>query len=239
MAFLARYQLDESRPSRSAAARDLAVRALLPGVLLFLLIWGFGLLLTRGPLKEVAKDEVGVNTWLEDRRTSTWDAITYVFSGAGNTQLIIGTCVVAMVVLWFLTRQWWVTVIPLIAISLQSIIFFVASHLTDRERPDVEKLDSSPPTTSYPSGHTSAATALYVTLLIFATRIPNKPLRVLVVGFFGLMPLLVASSRVYRGMHHVTDVSASLVNGTVCAVFAWLYLRRDERGEDELDQTRA
>ena len=32
----------------------------------------------------------------------------------------------------------------------------------DRPRPGVERLDASPPTSSFPSGHTSAAVALYI-----------------------------------------------------------------------------
>ena len=96
---------------------------------------------------------------------------------------------------------------PLIAISLQAMVFFFTTLLIDRERPDVEKLDDSPPTSSFPSGHTGAATGLYFTLALMALRIRNPALRRVVVGVCVAIPLLVASARLYRGMHHVSDVA--------------------------------
>jgi membrane-associated phospholipid phosphatase len=219
--------------------RDVAIRALLPGVLLWAVVIGFGLLLVDGPLRGLGRAEIEVNRWFESRRTSTWNDITYVVSGLGNTQLIIATCVVAVAVLYWTSRQWWYAAVPGIAVMTQSVIFFFAASVTGRDRPPVEKLDSSPPTTSYPSGHTSAATALYVTLLLVAGNIPNKYVRTGLIVLFALMPLLVALGRIYRGMHHPTDVAASLVNGSVCALLAWNYLRRQEPASAADDQTRA
>jgi undecaprenyl-diphosphatase len=205
-----------------------------------MVVTAVGLMLVDGPLRGFGREETEVNEWLEDRRTSVWDGITYVVSGLGNTQLIIATCVIAVGVLYWRTRQWWYAAVPALAVMTQSLIFFVAAHVTGRERPPVEKLDTSPPTTSYPSGHTSAATALYVVLLLLATRIPNKYVRAGVILLFALMPFLVAAGRLYRGMHQPTDVAASLVNGSVCALLAWNYLRRGSPTEaPETAQTRA
>jgi membrane-associated phospholipid phosphatase len=229
--FLTRYEDDPSRPSKRAALRDVAVRVLPAAVLLWAIVTGVGLLLVEGPLRGFGREETEVNEWLEDRRTSEWDSITYVVSGLGNTQLIIGTCIVAVAVLYWKTRQWWYAAVPALAVMTQSVIFFFAAHITGRERPPVEKLDTSPPTTSYPSGHASAATALYVVLLLLATRIPNKYVRTAVIVLFALMPFMVAIARVYRGMHQPTDVAVSLVNGSVCALLAWNYLRRDDRAD--------
>jgi membrane-associated phospholipid phosphatase len=243
MPFLTRYEDDPSRPTVGSALRDVGTRVVLPGVLLWVVVTAIGLMLVDGPLRGFSREETEVNEWLEDRRTSAWDAITYVVSALGNTQLIIGTCLVAVAVLYWKTRQWWYAAVPALAVMTQSVIFFFAAHITGRERPPVEKLDTSPPTTSYPSGHTSAATALYIVLLLLATRISNKYVRTTVIVLFALMPLLVASARVYRGMHQPTDVAVSLVNGSVCALLAWNYLRRDDpAGEPETAlpaQTRA
>ncbi len=239
MPFLTRYEDDPSRPSVRGALRDVAIRLLVPAVLLWAVVTGFGLLLVDGPLRGLGSREIEVNQWFESRRTSTWNDITYVVSALGNTQLIIATCAVAVAVLYWKSRQWWYAAVPALAVMTQSVIFFFAASVTARDRPPVEKLDSSPPTTSYPSGHTSAATALYVTLLLVATRIPNKYVRTGLIVLFALMPFLVATGRVYRGMHQPTDVAASLVNGSVCALLAWNYLRREKPATDTDGQTRA
>ena len=165
---------------------------------------------------------------LESSRTAFWDAVTLVFSWVGATVSIIGVCLVVVVLVWRRTKQWWYAVVPLIAISLQAMVFFFTTLLIDRERPDVEKLDDSPPTSSFPSGHTGAATGLYFTLALMALRITNPVLRRVVVSVCLAIPFLVASARLYRGMHHVSDLVVAIVNGSVAALLAWCWLRRDD-----------
>jgi membrane-associated phospholipid phosphatase len=247
MAFLTRWQDDPTRPTAKEAGRDLAVRAVAPIVVWWLAVIGTGWLLTDGPLKDVGISEESVNKSLESSRRSFWDAVTLVFSWTGATVSIIGVCLVVVVLVWRRTRQWWFAVVPLIAISLQATVFFVTTLLIDRERPDVEKLDDSPPTSSFPSGHTGAATGLYLTLALMAFRIPNPLLRRVVVGACVAIPLCVATARLYRGMHHVSDVLVAIVNGLVAALLAWCWLRRSDgrsqgrgQGRSEVEaQTRA
>ncbi|MDR2571429.1 MAG: phosphatase PAP2 family protein [Oscillospiraceae bacterium] len=65
---------------------------------------------------------------------------------------------------------------------------------------------------SFPSGHTQSAAALYGTL---GAQIKNKPLKTV----FFIIPILVALSRVYLGVHTLLDVVASLVIS-----FAFIYI---------------
>lgn len=233
MALLARWQEDTSRPTAKEAGRDLAVRALAPAFLWWLLVVSVGWMITDGPLRELGTSEESVNKSLESSRTPFWDAVTLFFSWTGATVSIVGVCLLVVGLVWWRTRQWWYAVVPLIAISLQALVFFFTTRLIDRERPDVEKLDDSPPTSSFPSGHTGAATGLYFTVALMALRIQNPALRRVAVGVFLVIPLCVASARLYRGMHHVSDVVVAIVNGSVAALLAWCWLRRSE------DQTRA
>lgn len=227
MAMLTRWQDDTTRPAAREAARDIAIRALAPMAVWWLLVAGTGWLLTEGPLKEVGLSEEAVNRNLEASRTSFWDAVTLGFSWVGATVSIIGVCLVVVALVWWRTRQWWFAVVSLLAISLQAMVFFFTTLLIDRERPDVERLDGSPPTSSFPSGHAGAAAALYFTLALLALRIANPLLRRVVFGACVAMPLLVATARLYRGMHHVSDVLVAIVNGLVAAILAWCWLRRD------------
>jgi membrane-associated phospholipid phosphatase len=228
MAFLTRWQEDTSRPTAKEAGRDLVVRALAPTVLWWLAVVGMGWLLADGPLKELGISEESANRSLESSRTAFWDAFTLVFSWAGATVSIIGVCLVVVVLVWRRTKQWWYAVVPLIAISLQALVFFFTTHVIDRERPDVEKLDESPPTSSFPSGHTGAATGLYLTLGLMALQITNPVLRRVVVGVCLAIPFLVATARLYRGMHHVSDLVVAIANGAVAALLAWCWLRRGD-----------
>ncbi|GIG23243.1 hypothetical protein Cch01nite_39670 [Cellulomonas chitinilytica] len=223
--FVHRYELDTSAPTFGSACRDLARRALLPAVVWWLVMVGIGLLIV-GPLDDLPS-ETAVNRWFEAQRTAGLTSLTSVLSNIGQTQFIIGACVLVVALFWWRTRQWWLAVVPAIAIGLQSILFLTSSLLVGRERPDVELLDDSPPTTAFPSGHTSASTAFYVAVALLAQRIARPWLRWAVTVVCLLVPLLVGSARLYRGMHHLTDVLVGMANGLVCAFLAWRYLRRD------------
>jgi undecaprenyl-diphosphatase len=244
MPFLTRYEDDEHAPTITSALKDMAVRAVAPGFLLFGIVVAVGLLLT-GPLKSLGTAEESVNTDLASSRTSTWDTITMFWSHIGNTEYVIGVAVLVALLVWWRTRQWWYAVVPVLAISLQATIFVIATAVVGRDRPEVSHLDPAPPTSSYPSGHQGASTALYVSLALMATRIAHPVLRRVVMVLCVLAPCLVGYARLYRGMHHPSDIAMGAVNGIVSALLAWGYLRRDsstqEPGPDRVrpGQTRA
>lgn len=194
----------------------------------------FGLLLTRGldrvwPLTR----EDGINRWFEARRTPAGNDVTFWFSELGNTVTIVVLCaVIAAVLRWRLHR--WRESIQLVCCAIgQSLVFLCTTLLIDRDRPDVEKLDQSPPTSSFPSGHTGASVALYLTTALIVQRnVGNDALRRVLVGILLLLPVLVGMSRLYRGMHHPSDVIGALINaGLVILLTSMLVTRRDLPGE--------
>ncbi|MER7072344.1 phosphatase PAP2 family protein [Terrabacter sp. NPDC000476] len=222
--FVHRYEVDPSRPSVGSALRDAALRVLAPAVVLFGLIVGLGFLIL-GPLGNLPWEE-DLSRSVAAGRTATMNSVTAVWSHIGNTEIVIGVCVVVVALVWWRTKQWWYAVVPAIAIAAQASVFVAATTLTDRKRPAVEHLDPAPPTSSYPSGHMGASTALYLTFALMAQRIERAWLRRLVTVVCAVVPLLVGYARLYRGMHHLVDILVGMVNGVVCALLAWNYLRR-------------
>jgi undecaprenyl-diphosphatase len=224
MAFLTRYTDDPSAPTVGGALRDLFLRAVAPAVALWAAIVGVGLFI-KGPLGGLPSEE-SISKDAQGLRTPGWDDVTMVWSHIGNTEIVIGVCVLAVGLLWWRTRQWWVAVIPAIAIALQATVFVIATAVVARPRPHVPHLDPAPPTSSYPSGHVGASTALYVSFALLAQRIEGAVLRRVVTTLFLVIPVLVAWARLYRGMHHLTDILVGAANGLACALLAWAYLRR-------------
>ena len=227
--FVHRYELDSSRPSVGSALRDFAVRALAPALVLFAAIVGVGFLIM-GPLGGLPAEN-DLSKSVASGRTELMNSVTMVWSHIGNTEIVIGVCVVAVALIWWRTKQWWYAVVPAIAIAIQASVFVAATAIADRPRPTVQHLDPAPPTSSYPSGHMGASTALYLTFALMAQRIETAWLRRLVTAVCVIIPLLVGYARLYRGMHHLLDILVGMVNGIVCALLAWNYLRRRKSGD--------
>jgi PAP2 superfamily. len=53
-----------------------------------------------------------------------------------------------------------------------------------------------------------------------ATTIERTWLRRTVIGVCSVIPFLVAYARLYRGMHHLSDVVVGAINGLICAGLA-------------------
>ncbi|MBW3705630.1 diacylglycerol kinase, partial [Streptomyces griseus] len=154
---------------------------------------------------------------LEDARTATLDTASSVASALGDTATVVGITLLVCLGLVLVPRlpRWREAVFLAVGVSLQSAVFVLITASVDRTRPDVERMDASPPTSSYTSGHTGAATALYAGLAVLVLSRVRAPWRRPLAAVLLLLPLLVGLARLYRGMHHPTDVAGGLANGAL------------------------
>jgi undecaprenyl-diphosphatase len=213
----------------SDVAVQIVRRVLLPVALLFGVLVGLGLLVTRvlattWPFTV----EDGVNRELAAHRSPGWNDVSLVFSTLASTQLIVVVTVLVALVLRLVLHRWREPIFLCAAVSAQALIFLFTTMVIDRNRPAVEHMDDSPPTSSFPSGHTSAAMALYVGIaVLLALRARSRPAKVAWWALLVLVPVGVALTRMYRGMHHPSDVVASFLNGGACvAIMARVVLDR-------------
>ena len=190
------------------------------------IVIGLGLLLTDVLMPgAIGRWDVGVSRWFVEQRTPTLDTITRYGSDLGATLTIVGVALVSSITL--AVARWWRAIAFLVtALVVEVTVFLTAAIVVDRPRPDVAQLDVSPPTASYPSGHTAAAIVLYVALaLIVASLTANRILRALAWAAALIFPSVVAVSRLYRGMHHLTDVLASVILATGALLIALVAVR--------------
>ena len=116
------------------------------------LMVALGLLVTR-----VADDrwpltaEERLSASLEQARTSTWNTATLLMRHLGDTPVIIGVMLVVALLLRAVLGRWREVLFVIAAVSGQAVVFISTTALVERKRPEVEQLDTSPPTSSFPS----------------------------------------------------------------------------------------
>jgi len=122
-------------------------------------------------------------------------------------------------------------VLALLATPLAFGVNEVMKLLMRQARP-MEAIVALPPSYGFPSGHSVASSVLFLTLaLVAATQSTNPGVRRLLVGAGIVIALLVAWSRVYLGVHYLSDVMGGLMLGSAGAVAA----SRIATGSEERD----
>ena len=181
------------------------------------LMWTVGTLLVDGSLPDVlGRADTQTTVWAVARRTPLLDGVTNVGTMMADTIIALAVTAVAVIGLRLWLGRWRESLVVVVAIVGELLIFLVITATVHRDRPAVPQLDQAPPTSSFPSGHTGAAVALYGCLAVILLR--NVPRRWIAVGLAIIgftLPLLVAASRVYRGMHFLTDVVAGAIAGGI------------------------
>jgi membrane-associated phospholipid phosphatase len=169
--------------------------------------------------------DASLGRWFELQRTAplnTWTDVGSILAGSGTILLVAGIAVGVLLI----RRRWYEAAFLAAALSIEFMTFLATTLIVDRPRPTVVPLDPLPVTSSFPSGHAAAAIVLYVGLaIVISSRTERVAIRIPVWLAATLLPIWVGLSRVYRGMHHPSDVLASIVLGVGALCFALLAVR--------------
>lgn len=214
-----------------AEVRFAAVRLVPAAALLWALLAGVGYVLTHALTDTAFYDWDGwVNRWFSRHRSGTWNTATHLVTFCAETLTVIGVGLVFFVGLRIALGRWRESLFLAVVLAGEVTIFVCTTFVIDRDRPNVTHLDSAPPTSSFPSGHTAASVALYAGLALIAWHAANRGwLRTLATAGAILIPVLVALSRLYRGMHYPSDVLAGALLGCVWLAICTRVLLADRR----------
>lgn len=150
--------------------------------------------------------------------------ITTILSFIGITELgsTIFVCGIALCVGLFLTYRGAFASAFGLAISVLGggAAALLLKEIVHRARPEVAFQAYRETGFSFPSGHATVAVALYGFLIYLAWRMmPAGYLRTLTIAGFTLLIALIAFSRLYLGVHYLSDVLGGLLLG---GIFVWI-----------------
>ena len=124
-----------------------------------------------------------------------------------------------------------------LCIAGATVLTFTTKELIDRPRPDIVKaLMIKPVSDSFPSGHAFVSMTFYLTIAWFVgPTVPTRAGRIYFMMFALLLSIAIGISRLYLGVHYLTDVVAGWCAGLawVTACWLWLVLIEDRSGETE------
>jgi undecaprenyl-diphosphatase len=157
-------------------------------------------------------------------RTESRNDLAQWSSFPADTPIKIGlSLLVAGGLLWRL-RRWHEAAFVGLTLIFEASAYLASSTIVARPRPDVERLIDSPVATSWPSGHVAAATVYGAVAVVVFWHFTARWARWLAVVVAALLPVLVGWSRMYQGMHFLSDVIAGIVLGVVSVAIGWWVL---------------
>jgi undecaprenyl-diphosphatase len=185
-------------------------------------------------VEAVADADAWLPNWFEEQRTPFLNDVSFVTSHIADRWVLIP--LVAAVVAWLVMRKRWRLASYYVqAILAEVLTYGLVTRFIERPRPEpVEQLDTFNLMHSYPSGHVAASVAVYGSLgLLLAAHFKDIRARVAIWTVAAGFPLVVATSRIYRGEHHPIDVVAGALMG-VGAICVALFAARTARRVAEL-----
>jgi undecaprenyl-diphosphatase len=219
------------RTTRHADTFIAAVGVFLLGGLIVAAIgtWAFSEIAEHVIAGQTRQFDDAVLTWMGQHRVKWIEAMLLELTALGTASTVLVVVTVATLFL-SLTRHRYSAFLLLVSTGGGLILNLVLKMYFQRPRPDIFVAVTSATSTSFPSGHAMNAAIAYGTVAYLAARLhPLRWARGLTLLVASVIILLIATSRLYLGVHYPSDVLAGLVIGTAWASFCMASLEAIQR----------
>jgi membrane-associated phospholipid phosphatase len=208
------------------------LRSVGPGLLFALIVltagaWAFGAVAEEVAEGETTRDDQRIADWLHGRATDPLTDVFRAFTWTGNGGFLAFVVLVAAIVLW--RRSYLADALFVVfAFVGAEVITFGMKQGFRRERPFFEDPLATASSFSFPSGHALVSLAVYGSIaLVIARHTSDRRVASAVVALAVFWILAIGFSRLYLGVHSLSDVVAGYAAGA--AWLALLYLALEGR----------
>ncbi|HSC91244.1 MAG TPA: phosphatase PAP2 family protein [Gaiellaceae bacterium] len=171
--------------------------------------------LTNDPL---ARWDVSFARWLSEHREPALDELFRAVTFVGSPGFALGVAAVAALLL-YRGRRIAEAALLVVVLGCTELVNVVLKLVFHRPRPEVGFVHLD--TYSFPSGHAMISTAAYgvLTVLVLA-RLRSGRGRALLVGGSVALVAAICFSRLYLGVHYLSDVLGGIAGGAACLALA-------------------
>jgi membrane-associated phospholipid phosphatase len=200
--------------------------------------WMFGWM-----VEDLAEGDTKVDhrfaNWLHDHATPGLTTFFENVTRLGNVPTLVAVLVLTVIVLWRKRLFDDLMLMVLAAVGAEVITIGLKLGFA-RERPFFPDPLARESSYSFPSGHASVSLAVYGTLgFIVARHLRNRRAQIAALVGAATLVLLIGFSRLYLGVHFLSDVIAGFSLGlawmTLCAILLHLRVRLKERRQTSRD----
>lgn len=150
--------------------------------------------------------------------------VLYVITNIGSTIGVV--CVLLIIAVVFIRKKSFSDFKYVVFnVGIGVILMKTLKHIIRRIRPSWKWITQAG--FSYPSGHTISAILLYGTLILLVNKKVKGKLKTPLIAFLSLMIFLISISRIYFGVHYLTDVIASLILGTIILIISNMIMNKE------------
>ena len=225
---LVRKSLDYLNSWTNFRGSPVAIASLV-GCLILLMILGW--LFEEVWEKEAFSFDTNVLLWIHQSSNPFLDSIMLTITGLGNPPMVVAFIVGTTFWLWRKRKSLQLKIFALICLG--GIVFNMGLKLVfTKTRPHLWNQLIVETTFSFPSGHALGASIMYGFLAyLLATEFPLFSL-LIYVFMIGLI-LMIGFSRLYLGVHWLTDVIAGYLVGSLWLITCIYILKRNLVAHDE------
>ena len=191
-------------------------------VVLFVLTFAVGFVVKLVPAIGVA--QLPLDLALNQRHTPVLDTVSLALDKL-DQPVIVGVILVVVFGIMWLLKGWRRALGICVITGAGWLTCLAVKYVVHLPRPDLNdvphQLLKSASTLSYPSGHVAFVAALGAALFMVVSR---QSTRVVIAVVFCLIAVVVAASRLYLGVHYLTDTAGGFLNGVAgVLLFAGLW----------------
>jgi len=186
---------------------------------LALSLWAFGAIVDEQILEGDTRTDERLAVWLHGRATEPLTDVFRAVTRLGNFITLFAVTLVAVVIFWRRRERIDAAFVALAALGAQVLSTGMKLGFR-RDRPFFPDPLATESTFSFPSGHALVSLAVYGSIaLVLARRLSSHTQRALLLGATALLVIAIGFSRLYLGVHFLSDVLAGYAAGV-----AWLAL---------------